>query len=115
MIICVLNFCYFVVFLKFGWTYLKFYNANFFPPYICYLKKHWSNLMENIVVYPFKRYITSPLGLSGYEYTILCTIQFINSMFNTCPTLLLLFLVLHGLPFFTIVFCKVCIINPCWL
>jgi hypothetical protein len=41
MIICVVNFCYLVVFLKFGWKYLvlKFYNAKFFSPYICYLKK----------------------------------------------------------------------------
>lgn len=78
-------------------------------------KKNWSNLMENNVVYPFKRQVTSPFGLSGYECTILCTTQFIDSMINTCPPLLFFFWVLHGLSLFTIVFCKVCITNPCWL
>jgi hypothetical protein len=40
MIICVVNFCYFVGFLKFGWKYLKFYNTNFFP----HLYVTWKNV-----------------------------------------------------------------------
>lgn len=56
-------------------------------------KKDWSNLMENNVVYPFKRYVTSPFGLSRYECTILCTTQFIDSMINTCTTLFFYFFI----------------------
>jgi hypothetical protein len=51
MIICVVNFCYFVVFLKFGWKYLKFNNANSFPPYICYLKKKISQTSWKTMLY----------------------------------------------------------------